>query len=73
MLLELHWLNETFWNCQYNSFKKWQSLKKTVQIELIFNLILCYQNIMINLSLSVLGAAIENLKYISDSVWNSKL
>ena len=34
------WHNETFWNCQYNSFKKWQSLKETVRVELIFNRIL---------------------------------
>ena len=74
MLLESgQWLlSERFWNCQYNSFRNWQSLKETVQIELIFNPIPVYQNIMINLSLSVFGA-IENLKYVSDSVWNSKL
>ena len=66
MLLELgQWLlSERFWNCQYNSFKNWQSLKETVQIELIFNPILFYQNIMFNLSWSVVFGAIENLKYI---------
>ena len=58
------WHNETFWNCQYNSFKNWQSLKESVQIELIFNPILFYQNIMFNLSWSVVFGAIENLKYI---------
>ena len=55
---------QRFRNCQYNSFRTWQRGSETKQIQLIFNTFpLLYQNIMINLSLSVFGA-IQNLKYI---------